>query len=72
MALLFNLLVDVLSCADVFECKQGENSAEVVNILVNMVKIFISFQNYNFKNDLPLNLASVCALAHRVAPFVEH
>lgn len=72
MELLFNLLVNVLSCADVFECKQGENSTEVVNILVNMVKIFILFQNYNFKNDLPLNFASVCALAPGMALVVEH
>lgn len=72
MALLFNLLVNVLSCADVFECKQGENSTEVVNILVNMVKIFILFPNYNFKNDLPLNFASVCALAPGMALVVEH
>lgn len=61
-----NLLADTFPCADVFECKQGENSTEVVNVLV-----FISFHNYNFKNVLPLNLASVCALAPSVAPFVE-
>lgn len=61
-----NLLAYVFSSADVPECKQGENSTKVVNILV-----FISFQNYNFKNDFPLNLASVCALAPQMAPFVE-
>lgn len=61
-----NLLAYMFSSTDVFECKLGENSTNVVNILV-----FISFQNYNFKNYFPLNLASVCVLAPEMAPFVE-
>lgn len=35
-----NLLAYMFSSTDVFECKLGENSTNVVNILV-----FISFQN---------------------------
>lgn len=61
-----NLLAYVFSSADVFECKQGEKSTEVVNILV-----VVSFQNYNFKNDFPLSLASVSTLAPKMPPFVE-
>lgn len=56
----------MLSSADLFGCQQGENFIKVVNILV-----FISFQNYNFKNDFPFNLAFVCVLAPTMAPFVE-
>lgn len=61
-----NLLTYVLSSADLSGCQQGENFIKVVNVLV-----FISFQNYNFKNDFPLNLAFVCVLAPTMAPFVE-
>lgn len=61
-----SLLTYMLSSADRFGCPQGENFIKGVNILV-----FISFQNYNFKNDFPLNLGFVCVLALTVAPFVE-
>lgn len=61
-----NLPTYMLSSADLFGCQQGENFIKVVNILV-----VISFQNYNFKNDFPFNLAFVCVLAPTMAPFVE-